>query len=129
MSELRWDASAFNAHLRAMEARADDATRQAVAEGAALIERKMKENSTGRPGPNVRTGAHRRGITTSAPIKLGPAWEARIGPTVVYSRRLELGGGNWPPGRKFPYAAPALDWARNGPIAAVFARAWAGVHR
>lgn len=129
MSELRWDADAFNAQLRVMEKRADDATRQAVADGAALIEREMKKNSSGRPGPNVQTGAHRRGIVTEGPVRSGSSWEARIGPTMVYSRRLELGGGNWPPGLKFPYAEPAIEWARNGPIAEVFRRHWAQVNR
>lgn len=129
MSELRWDAGGFNAHMRAMADEADRATRQAVAEGAALIERKMKENSSGRPGPKVQTGAHRRGIVTEGPDRRGQGWEARIGPTVVYSRRLELGGGNWPPGTKFPYAGPAMDWARSGPIAEVFRRQWSRVHR
>lgn len=126
---IRWDADGFNAHLRAMADAADRATRQAVAEGAALIERKAKENSSGRPGPNVQTGAHRRGIVTEGPARHGNAWEARIGPTMVYSRRLELGGGNWPAGRKFPYMGPALDWARGGPIAEVFRRQWSRVHR
>lgn len=129
MSILRWDAGGFNAHLQAMERQADEATRQAVAEGAALIERKMKENSSGRPGPNVQTGAHRRGIITEGPERSGRTWEARIGPTMDYSRRLELGGGNWPSGTKFPYAGPAMDWARSGPIAGVFARHWGRVHR
>lgn len=122
MSELRWDAGGFNAHLRAMQDDADRATRQAVAEGAALIERKMKENSSGRPGPNVQSGAHRRGIITIGPRFLGRMWEALIGPTMVYSRRLELEYG-------YKYAAPAMEWARNGPIAAVFRRHWSRVHR
>lgn len=126
---VRWDADGFNAHLRAMAAAADGATRQAVAEGAALIERKAKENSSGRPGPNVQSGAHRRGIVTEGPAKTGNGWEARIGPTMVYSRRLELGGGNWRAGTKFPYMEPAVEWARNGPIGEVFRRAWAKVHR
>lgn len=126
---IRWDADRFNAQLRAMAARADDATRQAVADGAALIERKMKENSSGRPGPNVQTGAHRRGIVTEGPVKTGNRWEARTGPTMVYSRRLELGGGNWRPGTKFPYAEPAVEWARRGPIAEVFRHHWQRVHR
>lgn len=129
MSELRWDAGGFNAQLRQMADEADRATRQAVAEGAALIERKMKENSSGRPGPNVQSGAHRRGIITEGPSRAGTGWEARIGPTMVYSRRLELGGGNWPAGTKFPYAGPAMDWARSGPIAEVFRRAWGRVHQ
>lgn len=126
---IRWDANGFNAHLRSMADRADAATRQAVAEGAALIERKAKENSSGRPGPNVQTGAHRRSIVTEGPVKTGNSWEARIGPTMVYSRRLELGGGNWKAGTKLPYLGPAVEWARNGPIADVFRHHWTRVHR
>lgn len=129
MSELRWDSGAFNVHLRMMADEAERATRQAVAEGAALIERKMKENSSGRPGPNVQSGAHRRGIITQGPMRSGSGWEARIGPTMVYSRALELGHPRWKSGAKYPYAGPAIEWARAGPIAGVFARAWGRVHR
>lgn len=128
-ASVSWDASGFNAHLRAMAERADAATRQAVVDSAALVERKAKENSSGRPGPNVQSGAHRRSIVTDGPSRVGNTWEARVGPTMVYSRRLELGGGNWPAGLKFPYLGPAMEWTRNGPIGEVFRRHWQKVHQ
>ena len=35
------------------------------------------------------------------------SYSAEIGPTMVYSRRVEEGGGNWKSGLKFPYMEPA----------------------
>lgn len=129
-ASVDWDARGFNSVLRAMGQRADSATRQAVVEGAALIERQAKINSSGRPGPNVKSGAHRRGIVTTGPVPVGTsAWESRIYPTMVYSRALELGNPRWRSGTTYPYMGPAMDWARAGVIAEVFSRNWAQVHR
>ena len=110
-------------------ARVDRATRQAVAEGAALLERQAKQNSSGRPGPNVQSGAHRSGIVTEGPTRAGShSWQASVRPTMVYSRRLELGGGNWPAGVRFPYFEPAFRSVlpRLGPL---FDRAYSGAVR
>ena len=130
---IRWDTNGFNAHLRAMADAADRATREAVAEGAGLIQRKMQENSSGRPGPKVVSGAHRAGIRTEGPTRVagasGMGWQSRIFPTSRQARALEEGHPRWKPGVKYPYAGPAIEWARNGPIAEVFRRAWVRVHR
>lgn len=90
--------------------------RDAVAETAALVEKQAKLDATGRPGPIVRTGTLRRSIITEGPVQTGLSWRARIGPTVIYGRRVELGfvGADSlgrvydQPGR--PYLGPAYDY-------------------
>ena len=116
---LRWtNLGQFHQGLSVLAERSDQATRQAVADGAALIQRRAMQNSSGRPGPNVVTGAHRRGIAVSGPRRVGTWWEAGIGPTMVYSGVLE---------RRYPYLAPAFSWARGGPLAAVIVRHWRSI--
>ena len=59
--------------------------------------------------PKNRIGFLRNSIT-GFPTQTGFAqYEAVVGPTVIYSRRLEIGGGNWRAGTKFPYMQPAFD--------------------
>ena len=59
--------------------------------------------------PKNRTGFLRRSIT-GFPTQVGFAmYEAVVGPTAVSSRRLEVGGGKWPAGLRFPYMQPAFD--------------------
>lgn len=128
-TRIEWRAQPFMAQLRSMSSRVDNATRDAVRDGTMLIQRKAQQNSSGRPGPNVRSGAHRAGILTVGPIRVGNTWEGRVTPTRPYSRALELGHPRWPPGVKYPYLGPALAWARRGPIAALFREAWGRVHR
>jgi len=69
---------------------------------------------SGQP-PMNRTGNLRRSIKGEK-MRLGFAsYAAVVGPTIIYGRRVELGGGNWPPGTKFPYMKPA--WERFRPLA------------
>ena len=57
--------------------------------------------------PMNRTGDLRRSITGEK-FNVGFAnYSALVGPTIVYGRRVEMGGGNWSPGTMFPYMAPA----------------------
>jgi hypothetical protein len=117
----------FAAALRGRVDEVDGATRLAVAEGAALVQRAAMQNSSGRPGPNVVSGSHRRSFRTEGPVRVGSSqWLATVGPTMVYSRRLELGGGNWPPGLRFPYFEPAMRTV-SPEVAALFRRRWAAL--
>ena len=77
-----------------------------------IVGKRPKENGrytkaiSGLP-PMNRTGDLRRSITGEK-FNVGFAnYSAIVGPTVVYGRRVELGGGNWRPGTMFPYMAPA----------------------
>ena len=63
--------------------------------------------------PMNRTGDLRRSITGEK-FNVGFAnYSAIVGPTIVYGRRVELGGGNWSPGTMFPYMAPAYTKFRT----------------
>ena len=62
--------------------------------------------TSGQP-PMNRTGNLRRSIRGEK-YRVGfGKYEAIVGPTIIYGRRVELGGGNWPSGTRFPYMAPA----------------------
>ena len=40
-------------------------------------------------------------------------YKAIVGPTIVYGRRVEMGGGNWKKGVRFPYMEPAWEKFRT----------------
>lgn len=57
--------------------------------------------------PMNRTGDLRRSIRGEK-FNVGFAnYSAIVGPTIIYGRRVEMGGGNWRAGTMFPYMAPA----------------------
>ena len=65
--------------------------------------------------PSVITGTLRRSVVIEGPIRKGfGSYEAQVGPTVVYARVQELGGGPHDlPSR--PYLKPAYEqWFRSG---------------
>jgi len=66
----------------------------------------------GKP-PMNRTGNLRRSIRGEK-LKTGFAsYAAIVGPTIEYGRRVELGGGNWKQGVRFPYMEPAYQEFRS----------------
>ena len=105
----------FAAALDRVATRTQVETRAAIAEMAAELEKKAKENASGRPGPNVVTGTLRRSIKHDpiTPWGLG-GWQTKVGPTVIYGRRVELGfHGADSIGRRYnapgyPYFEPAF---------------------
>jgi hypothetical protein len=62
-----------------------------------------------------RTGNLQRSITGTKATVGFANYTAIVGPQMIYGRRLELGGGNWQSGIKFPYMSPAYQKFR--PIA------------
>lgn len=60
----------------------------------------------GKP-PMNRTGDLRRSIRGEKARMGFGEYSAIVGPTIEYGRRVELGGGNWPHGVRFPYMEPA----------------------
>lgn len=109
----------------------------AVKQAGLLVERnaKIKLTESGRhkqgtptpsnPGnpPAIITGALRASVTTTSPTRIGfGAYMVQVGPTMIYSRVQELGGGpsNLP---ARPYMAPALDASTAG-IYAIYNRVW-----
>jgi hypothetical protein len=84
--------SEFDAALKALEASMLAATRLGLADAAAAVVRHAQEHASGRPGPDVVSGTLRRGIQMGPIEALGAmGWQVEVGPTVVYSRRIELG--------------------------------------
>jgi hypothetical protein len=77
----------------------------------------------GGSGPNTVTGNLKRSIKTTYRVGLG-VYTAEVGPTMIYSRQVEKGGGKWPAGVKYPYLEPAaLMLLRSGKINRIFATA------
>lgn len=67
----------------------------------------------GFPTPPMNRSGHLRQSITAVKSRNGYAsYSAVIGPTVIYARRVELGGGNWKPGVRFPYMEPAYQQFR-----------------
>jgi phage gpG-like protein len=82
---------------------AADLSRRAI-----RVESAAKQNATGRPGPNVRTGRLRGSITWRLGADLrGPY--ADIGSNVLYAPYVELGTSRMP---AYPFLRPALEMAR-----------------
>ena len=129
--------SGFEAGINALISAAQEATRTAVMTGAHLIEAQAKQSMNG-PGPQVRTGTLRRSINVIDTTSLGAgSYQARIAPTVIYGRRMELGyhgtdslGRSYanPGQRAYPYMSPGLN--RSIPLLqGVFSTAWQAAMR
>ena len=93
------DITATLAGLDALAGRLDDATRQATADVAHLLQASamihapvgVTGNSTNMPGDL------RRSITVEGPVQVAEhSWHAKVGPTTVYGRQRELGGDIYP---------------------------------
>jgi len=79
------------------------------------------EKATPDAPPMNRTGNLRRSIKGEKFKQGFGSYSAVVGPTMVYARRVELGGGNWPEGLKFPYMKPAYEkFMQQGEMTAIF---------
>jgi hypothetical protein len=77
----------------------------------------------GGSGPNTVTGNLKRSIKTTFRVGFDK-YIAEVGPTMIYARQVEKGGGKWPSGLKYPYLEPAaLLLLRSGKINRIFATA------
>lgn len=73
------------------------------------------------PHPTNRSGMLSRSIGRRALTKLGPGRYLSVtGPTMVYGRRVELGGGG---ARAFPYMQPGFEKARPA-LEELYTREW-----
>lgn len=61
------------------------------------------------PGPNRGTGNLLTSMTYSSSRKGFGSYTAEVGAGAIYARQLELGGGRWRSGVKYPYMEPALS--------------------
>lgn len=83
--------------------------------------RTYQKATPGQP-PMNRTGNLRRSIRGEK-FNTGFAnYSAIVGPTIEYGRRVELGGGNWPAGVRFPYMEPAYAQFRTQIVPQVTAK-------
>jgi hypothetical protein len=74
---------------------------------------RIYEKATPGKPPMSRTGDLKRSIRGER-FNVGFAnYSAVVGPTIEYGRRVELGGGNWPQGVRFPYMEPAYSTFRT----------------
>jgi hypothetical protein len=126
--------SELQAALLRLEVKVDLVTRQIVAKAAAVVEKEAKSNFEGshRRGephnggsmPNVVSGDLRRSITATPVARTGLAtYAARVGPTAVYGRRVELG---WNGSAGYPYFDPAVKSSR-AKFGALAASVWASI--
>lgn len=113
--------------IKGVQERASVATKALVNDAAHAIEAQAKMNASGRPGPEVQTGTLRRSIHVVGPEKISATgWQAQVGPSVLYGRRVELGfsgtdsrGHSYDGSAKYPYLVPAYET-----IAAYFPGRW-----
>lgn len=85
---------------------------------------------TGRPTPPMnRTGDLRRSIRGERFRQGYASYTAIVGPTIVYGRRVELGGGNWPNGVRFPYMEPAYVQFRQSILPQIQAKYFRRIFR
>jgi hypothetical protein len=77
----------------------------------------------GGSGPNTVTGNLKRSIRTA--YRHGfDTYTTEVGPTMIYARQVEKGGGKWPAGLKYPYLEPAaLSLYLSGKLNRIFATA------
>lgn len=120
----------FIGALVRVEGDVDTGSKRGVVRAAAEIEKKAKENASGAPGPEVVRGTLRRGIRhTAAHREKGLEWQTEVGPTVVYSRRIDLGfHGEDALGRVYnqdarPYFTPAWD-ETSGRLVQIYFEEW-----
>ncbi|MER7707241.1 HK97 gp10 family phage protein [Kitasatospora sp. NPDC097605] len=109
------DADQLAAVLEAAAERVGPAVTALVRHQATLLRQQIRANASGRPGPNVITGAYRDSWTVAVDAGAPGVVEGLVGTTAPQGRRLEFGfvGAdklgrryNQPP---FPHVAPALD--------------------
>lgn len=135
------DARAAMRSLGAKAAKVDAATALALKRAGLVVERatkeKLSEQGRHRPGtptpsppgspPSIITGALRASVRTEEPKRLGfGKYELMVGPTMVYARVQELGGGprNLP---ARPYLRPAYEGSSDraqAELVAAWNRAW-----
>ena len=129
MAEIVTGIPEFDAAIKSMEARVDEASRKFVLEGAERIKREAKKifitgsdasitskwHSDAWPLPTRRTGNLMNSIYSDGARKIGTVkWVSQTGPHIVYGRRIELGfhgSGRWPyyTTRPFPFMQPGIE--------------------
>lgn len=98
-----------------------------LAKGEIKGKRPVGQKATWGEPPMNRTGDLRRSIRGEKYRTGFASYSAIVGPTIIYGRRVELGGGNWPSGAKFPYMEPAFKKFRSIVFPQIVAKHFKGV--
>jgi len=126
------------AGIEATEEQIDFAAKFAISMAGYEVERQAKKNANGpthkrgtprQPtvGPNTITGNLKRSIYSQTRTGFG-TYISEVGASMEYSRVVELGGGNWPSGVKYPYLTPAVESLKNsGKLTRTFTMAFASM--
>lgn len=103
------------------------ATAYALGMVALAVEGRAKENASGRPGPNVRTGNLRNSIAAQKVEKgFGDTYTTSVHASMIYARAVEMGHPRWKPGVKYPYLGPAAQQlSSSGYLDSLFTGAFA----
>ena len=125
MPEIYLEIQGAEAIQRKAEKIADEIARSGklVARAVMVLERQMKINASGRPGPRVQTGRLRASILP----EIINSTLGRIGPNVFYAKYVEFGhmqhpGQFVPPLRKrlvashapaYPFVQPAIEQTKG----------------
>ena len=83
---------------------------------------RIYEKATPGQPPMNRTGNLRRSIRGEKGDAGFGSYFAIVGPTIIYGRRVELGGGDWPNGVRFPYMEPAYAQFRSAVVPQITAK-------
>tara|TARA_R110000868_G_scaffold374945_1_gene639402 strand:- start:3035 stop:3469 length:435 start_codon:yes stop_codon:yes gene_type:complete len=125
------------AGYKATQKKLEFAAKYAIGIAGLELERQAKINANGPahtkgtprisgfPGPNTVTGNLKRSIFSRTRIGFG-SYIAEVGASMEYARQVELGGGNWPNGVKYPFITPAAEKLSNsGKLSRTFTMAFA----
>ena len=129
------------AGFEGFEQKADFAAKYAISMAGMEVERQAKKNANGPAhkkgtpripgaiGPNTITGNLKRSIFSTTRVGFG-SYIAEIGASMEYARQVELGGGSWKSGVKYPYIGPAVETLQsNGRLQRTFTMAFASMMR
>jgi hypothetical protein len=126
------------AGIEATEEQIDFAAKYAISMAGYEVERQAKKNANGPThkrgtpripgiGPNTITGNLKRSIYSTTRMGFG-TYISEVGASMEYARQVELGGGNWPAGVKYPYLTPAVESLKNsGKLSRTFTMAFASM--
>lgn len=126
---------AFKAAMAKVDKKLVYRSKIAAEQIAAAIEREAKKNAqtykwpanyhgphkegTG-PGPNIRTRNLRNGIGYRGTTNGFLGYQVEVGSSAVYSRQVEMGGGKWKSGVKYPFFWPAVQQVKtSGEVARI----------
>lgn len=116
--------------IESMTMRLDAAAEKIATQAGLIVQRYARKEFRGEtsapptpPRPTQRTGNLRNSITVSDQKRVSfGTWSAKVGPTMIYGRRVELGykgtgkGRGQQTTRAFPYLSPGFDKSRNDVI-------------